>query len=154
MSRNLGTSSCPKCGYTVRLSDIRGKTIEFRKHGPYAPVLGCRFDCSCGEVYFAMWRREDNYWDQYTLARGEWLQPFLPLGEDQTIPNHQQGRFAADIGLHGAENTGCFTIDLSYYATYNDEPDNDPDRAERIYAGLEKPRHLCEDDALPDQWVW
>lgn len=55
MSRNLTTSKC--CGNIVRLSDLRGKPIEFRRYGKYAPHIGTRWDCpTCKTVYFAWWR--------------------------------------------------------------------------------------------------
>ena len=41
--------------------------MEFRQYGPYAPQLGCRFDCRCGQVYFVWWRRKDTYWGKGNL---------------------------------------------------------------------------------------
>ncbi len=109
MSRNLASSSCVECGYVVRLSDLRDKPIEFRRYFTERPVLGCRFDCACGEVYFAIWR-------------GEWDSQFV--------------------------------IDLSYYATYNDEKPFDPGVNDAILAGQEPPWHLCLDDAEDQQAIW
>ena len=60
MSRNLCRSTC--CNNTVRLSDLRGKPIEFRRFSTEPPKIGTRWDCpTCGTAYFAIW------WD---LARG------------------------------------------------------------------------------------
>lgn len=60
MSRNLTTSSC--CGNILRLSDLRGKPIEFRKYYKYAPRIGTKWTCpTCSTVYFAIWRSYDKY---------------------------------------------------------------------------------------------
>lgn len=69
MARNLCTSSC--CDNTVRLSDLRGKPIEFRRYGNSPPQIGTRWDCpSCKTAYFVIWR--DAEWDFHSrdFARG------------------------------------------------------------------------------------
>ena len=151
MSRNLCTSSCINCGYTVRLSDIRDKPIEFRKYGPYTPQIGCKFICNCGEVYFAIWRVQDTFWDQESLDDGSWK-------SEHQYKYKETGRFAREISNHNGEpvveQTGCFTIDLSHYATYNDEKISNSDLEQQIHSGLAKPWHICEDDALDSQWEW
>lgn len=55
MSRNLCRSTC--CDNTVRLSDLRGKPIEFRRYFKEPPNIGTRWDCpTCSTAYFAIWR--------------------------------------------------------------------------------------------------
>jgi hypothetical protein len=113
MSRNLCRSSC--CENIVRLSDLRGKPIEFRQYGSSdPPVIGTRWDCpTCATIYFAWWR--DAKWSE-------------------RLGDYSSG----------------FVIDLSYYATFNDEPDYDG----KFDIDKDKPACLCEDDAENQQWVW
>jgi hypothetical protein len=67
MSRNLCTSKC--CGNIVRLSDLRGKSIEFRRHGSYPPKIGTRWDCpTCGTAYFVIWW--NAVYDYRSIASG------------------------------------------------------------------------------------
>lgn len=71
VSRNLCTSSC--CDNTVRLSDLRGKPIEFRRYGKEPPLLGTRWDCpACGTAYFAIWRgaefrNHNHHWGNFVI---------------------------------------------------------------------------------------
>lgn len=146
MSTNLATSRCPECKYQVRLSDVRGKPLEIRQSGRYAPHFGVRFDCGCGEVYFVMLRRSDTYWDQETLRSGEWKRPELRMPNGQVFPNREAGKFAFEDGFGHTENTGTFTLDLSYYGSFNDEKDDWKDG--------EKPHGLCEDNAEATEWAW
>lgn len=166
MSRNLCTSYCVECGHgPVRLSDLRGKPIEFRRYGDYSPAIGCRWDCpDCGTAYFAIWRDKDEFWSRESLDNGQWKDPEFVLPDGRVFPNHEAGKFAVDrtYTLGGVErtevhNTGCFIIDLSYYETYNDEPiydDEDGSKRDAIRSGAEPPWHLCTDDAENVQWVW
>ncbi|MEG4149477.1 hypothetical protein [Microcoleus sp. Pol12B5] len=71
MSRNLCRSTC--CDNIVRLSDLRGKPIEFRRVHTDPPNIGTRWNCpTCGTAYFAIWR--DAKWhfngSKMALARG------------------------------------------------------------------------------------
>jgi len=150
MARNLGTSECQKCDYKVRLSDIRGKPVEFRRYGPYAPVIGVRFDCACGEVYFASFGVEYKVWSRDALASGAWKEETLRFPNGVAMKNVNCGRFAVERVFKGqvhAENTGAFTVDLSYYETYDDEPMADGDVRTKIRSGEMQPLHLCVDDA-------
>lgn len=147
MSRNLCTSSCESCGYTVRLSDLRDKPIEFRKYGPYAPQIGCKFICECGEVYFAIWRHKDGFWDSESLKDGSWKTDVRDAGKFATEYTNHKGEVVV-------EQTGCFVIDLSYYATYNDEKHCDSEAEKLINNGTDEPWHLCEDNAEEVQWIW
>ena len=67
MSRNLCTSSC--CGNIVRLSDLRGKPIEFRKMKADPPNIGTRWDCPTYKTaYFVFWRdaKFDDLWGRWS----------------------------------------------------------------------------------------
>lgn len=149
MSRNLCKSSCPHCGYLVRLSDLRGKPVEFRRYSQYAPVLGVRFDCPCGQIYFAAWEHKDVSWSHEQLQNGQWNKPTFDFeihGKAVSVPNYDQGRYAFKTGSGSVENMGYFTIDLSYYETYDDEmgmPLKD----------REEPAHLCKDNAEDAQCI-
>lgn len=136
MSRNLATSKCEKCFHKFTLSDFRGKPIEFRRYGPYPPVMGCRVDCECGAVYFAYIRTLDKFWDKGSLTSGEW--------NNGTRDKSVDGRFARET-YYGIEDTGCYTIDLSYYDSYNDEEGD---------GNMDNPSHLCTDNAEDAEWVW
>lgn len=159
MSRNLCTSSCPKCNYTLRLSDIRGKPIELRRYGRYAPQIGTRFDCACGEVYFVIWRRSDSYWGRETLRSGEWKNPQLMDPAGRVHSNPEAGRFAFETPIPGpkgevrTEETGTFTLDLSYYETYDDEKCYSQHEQE-VREGKRPPAHLCTDNAEDVQLLW
>ena len=72
MSRNLCRSSC--CGYTLRLEDLRGKPIEFRRYSNSPPVLGTKWTCqNCGTMYFAIWR--NAIWGTYPY--NDWVRGFV-----------------------------------------------------------------------------
>jgi hypothetical protein len=134
------------------LSDIRGKPIEFRQYGKYAPQLGCRFDCHCGEVYFAIWRAQEQFWGRKALSDGSWKKPTLDINGYE-FDNNEHGKFAIEHASH-TEETGVFTIDLSHYAAYNDEKCGNSFLEEQILNGEKDPRHLCVDNALDTQLVW
>lgn len=141
MARNLGKSFCD-CGRVFKLSDLRGKPIEFRRYAHYIPQMGCKVECDqCGEVYFAYIHRTEQYWDERSIKDGSW--------KDVRKHHDMAGRFAIefDSKIFGksVSQTGAFTIDLSYYDSYNDE---------KTYEKPEKPWHLCEDDAEDVEWMW
>lgn len=159
MSRNLCTSSCPHCGYTLRLSDLKDRPIEFRRYGHYAPQLGCRFDCSCGVAYFAIWRRQDSYWGREALDSGAWKASEFITPDGRAFPNRNAGRFVIERPAFSSfpahvEDTGVFIIDLSYYETYNDEECWDEDEKAAILVGDRPPWHLCTDNAEDVQLLW
>lgn len=156
MSRNLCSSYCRSCGRLVTLNDLRGKPAEFRKYGPYAPVMGFRYDCPCGKVYFATFTHKHEFWSPESLASGGWNSPELTV-MGRTFPNKEAGRFV-HMARHidGSEtpvNSGCFVIDLSYYESYNDEEWDEATQQE-VLRGDRKPGYLCEGDASEHQWVW
>jgi hypothetical protein len=118
-----------------------------------------RFDCKCGEVYFVSWVENDSYWSRGALDSGSWKEPTYVF-QGKTFKNEAQGRFAfetpdwRDKSKTLAQNTGCFTLDLSHYETYNDEPMDDGPEKAAIQNGEQSPRYLCTDDAEDVQWVW
>jgi hypothetical protein len=156
MSRNLATSSCETCGYTVRLTDLMGEPIEFRKYGPYVPEIGCKFVCGCGEVYFAIWRRIEKFWSDESIENGTWKTPKADSLFSGFVD--EAGKFAIErtspYGSQWVEQTGCFVIDLSYYTTFNDEKPSSKRQELDILHGAEDPWHLCKDNALDTQWIW
>lgn len=97
VSRNLGTDRCAECNWgPFGIADIAGRPVEFRGYGKYVPKIGVRVDCPrCGTAYFAAYR-----------TRGDCV-----------------GCHVA--GVYPPDEAGTWEIDLSYWATYNDEPDND-----------------------------
>lgn len=162
MSRNLCSSSCPHCGRVVRLADIRGKPAEFRRYGPYAPVLGFKWQCDCGVYYFVIWRSNHEFWGREGLAHADdpEMPPQYTGPGGARIPNRHQGRFyfeqpgfSEDASTIRYE-TGTFTLDLSYYETYNDEPMWDPVAQDAIHEGIKEPHHLCTDNAEDVQVEW
>lgn len=146
MSTNLATSSCPKCGHLLTLEDVRGRPLEIRRSRKYAPHFGVRFDCGCGEVYFVILRRDDTFWDRSSLTSGSYRNPTMTLPNGQVIENREAGRFVIENG-DSVENAGYFNLDLSYYSSFRDEPDES-------WKPGDKPRHLCENNADDAQWVW
>ena len=147
MSRNLATSTCVNCHeHTFQLSDLRDKPIEFRRYGPYAPQIGCKVACPrCNTLYFAIYRQGDKYWSY----------PEDAFNASPNDPNF--GKFARKTEFQGKvqyENTGYFVIDLSHYASYNDEEVYDEAEREAIEAGEKKPWYLCEVNADNAQWKW
>lgn len=59
MARDLFTSSC--CGNIVRLADLRGQPIEFRRYCSEPVAIGTKWVCpSCKTAYFAWWN--DAVW--------------------------------------------------------------------------------------------
>ena len=79
MSRNLARGRC--CEHTLRLSDFRGKPIEFRRYGKWPPVMGTRWECpSCKTVYFIF---------------GVW---------DRLNANHQPATFMLDMSYYESYN--------------------------------------------------
>jgi hypothetical protein len=146
VSRNLATSTCvtegcPRSGQPVRLTDLIGKPLEARRHGPYAPTVGVRYDCpGCGTAYFAWVRHYDTFWSRPYDAD----KPVNAAGHS----NLEQGRF---VTPDRREQTGCFVVDLSYWSTFNDECYDEDERAGRIEG---PPAHTLDGDAADVQWVW
>jgi len=125
MSRNLARSSC--CDNVVRLPDIIGRPIEVRRSGPYAPVIGTRWDCpTCTTAYFVIWRTNEE---------------------------NRRGTVNPQIPGSGQEWLGTFTLDLSYYESYNDEH-GDPEFLAAVLSGELQPSGLVVGAAEDAQWVW
>jgi hypothetical protein len=73
----------------------------------------------------------------------------------QRIQNEHKGKFYIQR-KDWREETGTFTIDLSYYCTYRDEDltEEDGEERERILSGQLDPRRLCKDNAHHTELVW
>lgn len=170
MSRNLGKSSCVECNYgPVRITDLAGKPLEFRRYAKFRPEMGVHWDCpDCGTAYFAYIRMYDKFWAQDQLTTGEWKQDYITLPNGTLEKNKHKGKFAYEARTleflrkpgdpaTTTMQTGCFVIDLSYYESFNDEPLYDRDDTglkEAIRDGSSPPYHLCTDGAEDVQWVW
>ena len=122
MSRNLCRSTC--CGNTVRLSDLRGKPIEFRRYAKEPPNIGTRWDCpDCGTAYFVIWR--DGVWGDPP----GWKRGFvLDLSYYESFDD-EHGRCAVEDYHSWGHNSPC------------------------VY-DFESPAYLCIDDAEDQQEVW
>lgn len=143
MSRIMPTSTCPECGYVFRLEDLRGKPIEFRRYSRFAPHIGCKVTCRCGIDYFVSWRRDWKYWSDQAVLDGSFDEETY-----EGFPNAEKGKFARKVlrpfsGEEVVEHLGYFTLSLSYYGSFNDEPGG----------SSEDPWHLCTDNAEDSQWV-
>lgn len=150
MSREMTTSSC--CSYTVTLSDLRGKPVEFRKYRQYRPVIGVRWDCpECGTSYFASYKERDSYWSTDAAGIVSPEKVFNPSTD-------QRGKFVVEEtnsqGEKELRDGGCFIITLSYYETYNDEPSLNSNLTRDVLSGKKDPAHLYLGDAHHFQWVW
>lgn len=113
MSRNLSADHCVLCGYgPVTIADVAGKPVELRSMGRYVPKIGVRWDCPrCGTAYFAHWR-----------TRGD------------CIGCHISSVYPDDF-------QGTWEVDLSYWSTYNDEPDWDD-----MFGETDTPRGLVTEN--------
>ena len=70
MSRNLGQSSC--CNTVARLSDMRGKPVEFRRYNNGMVHIGVKWACpECGTLYFLSWHDRT-----YQAERGRYVSRF------------------------------------------------------------------------------
>lgn len=136
MSRNLCRDDCVQCGYTFTLADFRGKPLEFRKYYRYNPTWGVKLVCpDCGKVYFGWIRYDDKFWSKPEDA----LKDRLGYGGD-SWPNENKDKFVIECVDHKGQkclqDIGYYTIDLSYYESYNDEGDG-VDCADPVYIWLE-----------------
>jgi len=93
VSRNLCSDKCVQCGHgPVTIADLVGKPVEFRGYHNYVPKIGVRWDCpNCHTAYFAAYH-----------TRGDCV-----------------GCRIARV--YPPDFTGTWEIDLSFWATYNDE---------------------------------
>jgi hypothetical protein len=131
MSRNIASSSC--CDNVVKLADLAGRTIEFRRYGKLAPHIGVRWDCpSCDTAYFVIWKRYDKFWDRPEESQKDQLLDY----SGQPYYNDYKGKFAS-LEDGKLTDTGAFSLVLSYY--------------DQLYEGDQWQK--CE-DADDAQWVW
>lgn len=140
MTTNLMTDKC--CGIQVKLEDLVGKPIEFRRCGRYAPQIGTRWDCpKCGTAYFVLWTHRPQFWGYE--GRRQALNDNIRLPSGKVIPNRHKGRFIVEGEFGTPIETGVFELDLSYYESFRDEPVPDEEEKEAIRKGEKDPWHLC-----------
>lgn len=105
----LANSSC--CGNVVRLSNLVGKTIEFRQFGKSAPQMGAKWTCpSCDVDYFVYWVRNERFWNSPEESKEK------TLLNSQGFPyiNDYQNQFVVkNKGV--LQDTGYFTFILTFY---------------------------------------
>lgn len=103
MSRNLLQSSC--CGNILRLVDLRGQAIQFRRYTKEPVVIGCKWTCpTCHTNYFARW--QDVVWTG---------------GYDEETP-----KFAIDLSYYETFNDECARspVEDPWYLCLDDALDN------------------------------
>jgi hypothetical protein len=129
MSRNLARSTC--CDNVLRLSDLRGKPIEFRRYHDSLPNIGTRWDCpDCHVPYFVIWR---------TVGDG-------------ALDPHDGAQFVLDLSHYWTFNDEplCFPCRDT---GWNDDLNAPCDDCKAMYQEP-TPRSVCEDDADDRQWIW
>jgi hypothetical protein len=147
MARNLCTSSC--CGNVVRLSDLRGKPIEFRRYDANPPVLGTRWNCpSCNTAYFACWKEGTKF--------------AIDLFFYESFDNehdYDDALMALDVGIEPdvresqnpmAKDT--IQVYLNYWGIVQAWKTKNPGEAIPI-KNLDTPAYLCLDDAEDAQEI-
>lgn len=94
MSRNLLTSSC--CGNIVRLEDLRGKSIEFRRYSHEPVVIGTKWVCpSCRTAYFVIW--QDAVWEGNEVSVGFVLDlSYYDTFSDELVPVNEPRHLCLD----------------------------------------------------------
>lgn len=136
MSRNLGRSYC--CENIVRLEDMRGKPIEFRRYSKYAPHIGCRWQCpTCNTVYFAWWVEDRNF-STFMID----LSYYESFNDERDTDWEACAKF---LGL--PQDTHVSEVSKQWWLRCPDEEPFrvDPDKT--------TPRHLCLDNAEEVQEV-
>lgn len=130
MSRNLGRSYC--CENFVRLEDMRGRPIEFRRYTKYSPHIGCRWDCpTCGTVYFAWWRDSiDANGVSFVID----LSYYESFNDEHDLDYAKMAKF---LGL--PEDTAPGEICKQWWLRCPGE--------EGLFKGPEHARHVCTDNA-------
>lgn len=138
MSRNLCTDRC--CGIAVKLSDLAGKPLEFRKYADYRPTVGTKWICpKCNKVYFVIIRTRDEVWGRDLKEQFDNDEVVFCNGQHR-MPNANKGQFAKRDGENNVHELGSYEFDLSYYETFNDEGEG---------VDTDDPSYMCtEDDEL------
>ena len=106
MSRNLCEDRCTKCHTLVRLSDLIGQPLEFRKYHDYRPRAGVKWICpKCGTVYFCAINIGSNFWGHTQEELKRFNQDELDYGHG--IPKHknrEKVKFAKELIGHNGES--------------------------------------------------
>jgi len=135
MSRNLCTDRC--CGVIVRLEDLAGKPLEFRKYHDYRPVVGTKWTCpKCNKVYFVIIRTRDTVWGEDLKDQFDHDKIAFCHGR-HVHDNHNKGKFAKRYKDGQVHELGSYEFDLSYYESFNDEGEG---------VESEDPQYLCVED--------
>jgi len=137
MSRNLCKDKC--CGNYVRLADLIGKPLEFRKYYDYRPVPGVKWTCPiCNRVYFIHLRTGHTNWGD---LKHQFENDTINYSNGHIFPNTNKGKFARRTKDHHGqeyiEELGWYEFDMSYYETYNDEGEGKE---------TDDPAYLCTED--------
>lgn len=151
MSRNLCTSSC--CGNTVRLSDLRGKPIEFRQYSNEPPHIGTRWDCpTCLTAYFVIWR--DGLGD--SSSRGYSRRFVLDLSYYESYNDehtYDDVRMASEVGMtpHKTVTPSGVVVYKNYLEILETWQKQNPDKPMPV---SQDAAYLCLDNAEDTQDVW
>jgi hypothetical protein len=122
MSRNLCKDKC--CGIRIKLADLVGQPLEFRKYADYHPVPGVKWICpKCKRAYFVHIRTHYRYWGEDNLQNFD--QEMLHYPGQNAMMNQDKGKFAKRVkdldGRERVEELGYYEFDMSFYESYNDE---------------------------------
>ena len=136
MSRNRNRDSC--CNNYIKIEDLIGKPLEFRKYGEYAPHPGVKWSCpTCKRVFFVWIQNNCQFWNDPQ----DFDKEFIELPDGRRFENVHKGKFARWIKNHRgeevAENLGYYHIDTSYYESFNEEGEG---------IDTDDPAYLCTTD--------
>ena len=132
MSRNLCKDQC--CGNKIKLADLVGKPLEFRKYYDYRPTPGVKWRCpKCERVFFIHIRSGHTHWGD---TKNQFDKDDINYGRLYSCKNANKNKFAKRTD-HGVEELGWYEFDMSYYETYNDEGEG---------VDTNEPAHLCTED--------
>lgn len=138
MSRNLCRSYC--CKNIVRLSDLRGKPIEFRRYASYQPHIGTRWDCpTCKTAYFAWWRDAEYGENEHRFVID--LSYYESFNDEHDT---DEKVMAADLGVPA--DTPIGDIYKEWYARFPNRP--------LPVRSPENARWVCLDNAEDSQLLW
>ena len=146
MSRNLCKDQC--CGVKIKLADLVGKPLEFRKYYDYAPTPGVKWQCpECKRFFFVQIRTGHDYWGVDQEHRGRFDKDVLDYPNGQSFKNDQKGKFAKRTTDHKGQeyvaDLGYYQLDMSFYESYNDEGDG---------TDTDDPAYICKKDDERTRW--
>jgi hypothetical protein len=138
-SRNLCKDQC--CGQRLRLADLVGKPLEFRKYYDYAPRPGVKWTCPiCNRTYFVWIRTGHTHWGDGLKHQFE--EEYINYGFGHRHKNTSRGKHAKRTinpitGEESIEELGWYEFDMSFYESFNDEGEG---------KDTDDPAHLCTED--------